>query len=129
VAQVLSYVRMALPEIEALDRKKTIFLMALSPIEVHGPHLPLRHRYLYCRGAAAALYGRPAKKNFRIIPWSRCPLFTWVPMPWPVQGSLSVPAPLLKKVLLAYVKGLAAQGFRYLFLADNHGGPPPPVGH
>jgi len=41
VAQVLSYVRMALPEIEALDRKKTIFLMALSPIEVHGPHLPL----------------------------------------------------------------------------------------
>ena len=41
MAQVLSYVRMALPEIEALDRKKTIFLMALSPIEVHGPHLPL----------------------------------------------------------------------------------------
>ncbi len=34
-----------------------------------------------------------------------------------------MPAPLLRKVLLAYAKGLAAQGFRYLFLADNHGGP------
>jgi len=41
----------------------------------------------------------------------------------PAKGSLSVPAPVMREVLLAYVKGLAAQGFRYLFLADNHGGP------
>ncbi len=35
------YVLMNLRDIEKLEREKTIFLMAVSPIEVHGPHLPL----------------------------------------------------------------------------------------
>ena len=122
MAQVLSYVRMALPEIEALDRKKTIFLMALSPIEVHGPHLPLGTD-IFIAEELLQRYTAALQEEF--------PDYTLVTLPslylgsdaLPVQGSLSVPAPLLKKVLLAYVKGLAAQGFRYLFLADNHGGP------
>ncbi|NLA26775.1 MAG: creatininase family protein [Firmicutes bacterium] len=122
MAEIMSYVGMSLPEIEALDRKKTIFLMAVSPIEVHGPHLPLgTDVFVACemlRRYAAALH-------------EEYPEYTLVALPslylgsdaLPVKGSLSVPAPLLRKVLLAYVKGLAVQGFRYLFLADNHGGP------
>jgi len=41
----------------------------------------------------------------------------------PYPGSLSVPAPHLEGILIAYGQGLAKQGFRYLFVADNHGGP------
>ncbi len=41
----------------------------------------------------------------------------------PYPGSLSIPAPHLEGILTAYGQGLAEQGFRYLFVADNHGGP------
>lgn len=122
MAQLLSYVRMTLPEIEALDRSRTIFLMAVSPIEVHGPHLPLGTD-VFVAGELLRRYAAALQQEY--------PEYTLVTLPplylgadaLPVKGSLSVPAPLLKKVLLSYVKGLAAQGFRFLFLADNHGGP------
>lgn len=38
---VLEYVELCLPEILELDREKTVFLISVSPIEVHGPHLPV----------------------------------------------------------------------------------------
>lgn len=122
MAQPLSYVRMTLPEIEALERDKTIFLMAVSPIEVHGPHLPLGTD-IFVAEELLRRYSAALQEEY--------PGYTLVGLPplylgadaLPVKGSLSVPAPLVRKVLLSYVKGLAAQGFRYLFLADNHGGP------
>ncbi|MGB4215245.1 MAG: creatininase family protein [Dethiobacteria bacterium] len=122
MAGVINYVRMSLPEIEALDREKTIFLMAVSPIEVHGPHLPLGTD-VFVAEELQRRYAAALQKEF--------PDYTLVSLPslylgsdaLPLKGSLSVPAPLLRKMLLSYVKGLASQGFRYLFLADNHGGP------
>lgn len=122
MTEPLSYVQMTLPEIEALDREKTIVLMAVSPIEVHGPHLPLGTDVFVAeellRRYIAALRAEYPDYNLVTLP----PLYLGSDA-LPVKGSLSVPAPLLRKVLLAYAKGLAAQGFRYLFLADNHGGP------
>jgi creatinine amidohydrolase len=122
MAEIISYVRMSLPEIEALDREKTIFLMAVSPIEVHGPHLPL---------GTDVFVAEELRRRYAAALHQEFPDYTLVVLPslhlgsdaLPVKGSLSVPAPLLRKVLLAYARGLAAQGFRYLFLADNHGGP------
>lgn len=117
-----SYVHMTLPEIKALDRTKTIFLMAVSPIEVHGSHLPL---------GTDVFVAEELLRRYVVALREEYPDYTLVTLPplylgadaLPIKGSLSVPAPLLRNVLLAYVKGLAAQGFRYLFLADNHGGP------
>lgn len=122
MGEVREYVMMTLPEIEVLDREKTVFLMAVSPVEVHGPHLPLGTD-VFIAGEILDRYIKALREEF--------PAYTLVKLPplylgadaLPVKGSLSVPAPLLREVLLAYVKGLAAQGFRYLFLADNHGGP------
>ncbi len=122
MSKIISYVRLALPEIEALDREKTVFLMAVSPIEVHGPHLPL---------GTDVFVAEELLRRYAAALDEEYPGLTLVALPslylgadaLPVKGSLSVPAPLLRKVLLAYVKALAAQGFHYLFLADNHGGP------
>ncbi len=122
MGELRSYVRMTLPEIDALERDKTIFLMAVSPIEVHGPHLPLGTD-VFVAEELLRRYSAALQKEY--------PGYTLVELPplylgadaLPIKGSLSVPAPLVRKVLLSYVQGLAAQGFRYLFLADNHGGP------
>ncbi|MDW7650012.1 MAG: creatininase family protein [Bacillota bacterium] len=122
MTEVREYAEMTLPEIEALDREKTIFLMALSPLEVHGFHLPLGTD-VFISLQLIERYIIQLQKEF--------PAYSLVKMPplylgadaLPVKGSVSVPAPLVKGVLLSYVKALAGQGFRYLFLADNHGGP------
>lgn len=122
MAEVLEYVKLRLPELQQLDREKTVFLISVSPIEVHGPHLPtgtdvfisleLQARY------AQQLQQRHPELTIVALP----PLYTGSDA-LPVAGSLSVPAVHLRGTLLAYARGLARQGFRYLFVADNHGGP------
>jgi creatinine amidohydrolase len=119
---VLEYVEMSLPKLEALDRSTTVFMISVSPIEVHGPHLPTGTDVF----VSEALRDRYVRELL-----SRRPHLTVVKLPalWagadalPVAGSLSVPAPHVEGVLKAYGKGLARQGFKYLFVADNHGGP------
>jgi len=120
--KMLEYVQMNLREVEKLDREKTIFLMAVSPIEVHGPHLPLGTDVF----VAEELQRRYVEALHR-----EYPDYTLVKLPplflgsdaLPVKGSLSIPAPMLRGVLISLAKGLAKQGFCYLFLSDNHGGP------
>jgi len=118
----LEYQRLTLPQLNELDRSSTIFFISVSPIEVHGPHLPtgtdvivsleLQQRYI------DELSQRHPEMTMVTLP----PLYAGSDA-LPVKGSLSVPAVALRSVLLAYAKGLAAQGFKYLFIADNHGGP------
>lgn len=119
---LLHYVDLSLPELNSLDRDKTVMIMPVSPIEVHGPHLPTGTDIF----VAEELQRRYVAELQRLHPE-----LTIVTLPalhvgsdaLPVAGSLSVPAVGLRTVLLAYVRGLSRQGFRYLFLADNHGGP------
>lgn len=122
MARVIEYVRQTLPQLQALDKTKTVALMSVSPIEVHGPHLPvgtdvyiseeLRRRYM------AEIERRHPDFTLLVLP----PLYTGAD-PLPVGGSINVRAPLLEGLVLAFASGLAAQGFRYLLIADNHGGP------
>ena len=119
---MLEYEKLTLEEVRTLDPEKTIFLMAVSPLEAHGPHLPLGTD-VFVAQELQRRYARSLNEAY--------PDYTLVKLPplflgadaLPVKGSLSVPGPVIKKVLLSIVKGLAGQGFRYLFLSDNHGGP------
>lgn len=119
---VLEYVELCLPEILELDREKTVFLISVSPIEVHGPHLPVGTDVFI----AEELMGRYVSelgKNHPELTLVKLPSLYAGSDALPVPGSLSVPAPHLEGILTAYGQGLAKQGFRYLFVADNHGGP------
>ena len=113
--KAMEYVEMSLPELRALDPGKTVFMMSVSPIEVHGPHLPV--------GTDVFIYMAELHKRQPHLQFVRLPSLYIGSDALPVAGSLSVPAVHLEGVLRAYGKGLAEQGFRYLFVADNHGGP------
>ena len=116
------YVHLTLPELEALDKDKTICLITVSPIEAHGPHLPV--------GTDIFIAQELQRRYMKIIN-GHYPGFTCLTLPdlycgsdaLPVTGSLSVRATALEAVLLDYAQGLAKQGFKYLLVADNHGGP------
>lgn len=120
--EVKEYARLSIEEIGCLNRAETVFLLAVSPLEAHGPHL--------CVGTDVFV-AEVLQKRYIAALQAEYPHLTLVLLPslylgadaLPYKGSLSVPASHLRGVLLAYAKGLAAQGFKYLFLSDNHGGP------
>lgn len=120
--EVLEYVELCLPEIEDLDREKTVFLISVSPIEVHGPHLPVGTD-VFIAEELLSRYVSELGKNHPELTFVKLPPLYAGSDALPVPGSLSIPARHLEGILTAYGQGLAEQGFRYLFVADNHGGP------
>ena len=119
---VLEYVELRLPEISQLDREKTVFLISVSPIEVHGPHLPVGTD-VFVADELLNRYVLKLGENHPELTFVKLPPLYAGSDALPVPGSLSVPAVYLEGILIAYGDGLAKQGFRYLFVADNHGGP------
>lgn len=118
----LEYQRMTLPQLKELDRNSTIFFISISPIEVHGPHLPTGTDVIVSLELQQRYIDKLSKRHPEMTMVTLPPLYAGSDA-LPVKGSLSVPAVALRTILLAYAKGLAAQGFKYLFIADNHGGP------
>ncbi len=122
VGQIYNYPAMTMEELKGLDPLKTIFLMALSPLEAHGPHLPV--------GTDVILAEKMLERYMEYLQKVH-PQYNLVVMPsltlgadaLPRIGSVEIPATLLEKTLYFYGRSLAAGGFKYLFIADNHGGP------
>lgn len=120
--KVKNYVELTFDELERLDRRNTVFLISVSPIEVHGYHLPV---------GTDVFISEKLLEGYVSLLNDRYPHLTLVKLPplyagsdaLPLAGSLSVSAKYLQGILFDYGKGLAKQGFRYLFVADNHGGP------
>ncbi len=116
------YLELTMEELDQLERERTIFLMVLSPIEAHGPHLPL--------GADLVLGEKVQQQHLQIIQ-EEFPSYQPVLLPplplgadaLPRPGSLGISGSLLGRILKGWGRELAGMGFKYLLLADNHGGP------
>lgn len=119
---LLEYKNLKYTEIDKFNRDKTIFLMALSPLETHGPHLPVGTDLIVAEKLLER-YEKELKKKFpeyNIIKLPSLPLGSSL---LPVEGSIEIKARNLEKILYDIVSSLSNLGFKYLFLADNHGGP------
>lgn len=107
-------------ELDALDRGRTICVLALSPLEVHGPHLPLgtdvfvaeevRDRAIEKLKAAHPEYG------YLYLPSYYLGSDT-------IPGSVAFDSRAVNLTLRGLGEFLASRGFRYLLVFDNHGGP------
>ncbi len=120
MAEVLEFAEMTLPELSALDRSSTLFLLALSPLEIHGPHLPL--------GTDVFIAEEVRDRALRRLGVEH-PEMTMVIMPSAFLGSDTIPGSVnvsgiaLNLFLKAQCRMLADLGFKYMLLTDNHGGP------
>ena len=117
---VLQLAEMSSPEIDSLDRDNTLFVMALSPLEVHGPHLPLGTDVWVAeeiRDRAMEKIGKSHPElDFVLLP----PYYMGSDT---IPGSVEVDSRAINLVLRATATFLADRGFHYLLLTDNHGGP------
>ncbi|MCF8002299.1 MAG: creatininase family protein [Halanaerobiales bacterium] len=119
---MLKYKDMTFQEVHNLNKDKTILLLALSPIETHGPHLPLGTDLIISEKLLLKYKEEIEKKypNHTVI---KIPSLPFGSSLLPVDGSLEIKTRLLEKILYNYIEQLAKINFKYLFIIDNHGGP------
>lgn len=110
------------PEIDGVDRGRAIVFVTCSPLEVHGPHLPV----VTDNAEAEALALRTAR---RIA--ARFPELTLLHLPpiyvaadvLPHVGSIAFRSSTITAVMSDLGRSLCKQGFRHIWVSSFHGGP------
>ncbi|RIL04646.1 MAG: hypothetical protein DCC71_13295 [Proteobacteria bacterium] len=109
-------------QFDAIDRESAVVFVTCSPLEVHGPHLPL---------GADALEGEGlAERTLRFLP-ERHAGRTFLKLPFVYAATDGVPQPgtiafrpsTTIAVLTDLGRSLAAQGFRNVMVSNFHGSP------
>lgn len=113
---------MSTPALDALDRSRTAIVLTVSPLEEHGPHLPLgvdafaaRH---FAKAVAERLVARRPGFTVVLSPTLHLGSFTFEAV-----GTVSVRQRVVRDALVDYGRSFARAGFRFIFVANGHGGP------
>jgi creatinine amidohydrolase len=113
---------MSTPALESLDRSRTVIILTLSPLETHGPHLPVgvdaftaRH---FAETIAARLVSARPLWSVVLAPTLHLGSFTFEGV-----GTVSVRQRVVRDALIDYGEAFARAGFRYILVANGHGGP------
>jgi len=110
------------PQLDALDRARTVVILTVSPLETHGPHLPLgvdafTARHFSESIAERLVAGRPGW-SVVLAPTLHLGSFTF-----DTVGTVAVRQRLVRDVVVDYGRALARAGFRHILVSNGHGGP------
>ncbi len=110
------------PALDALDRARTVIFLTVSPLEEHGPHLPLGVDALSARHFAQSVAERltAARPGWRAV---LAPTLYLGSFTFEAPGTITVRQRAVRDVLVDYGASLARAGFRYILVANGHGGP------
>lgn len=107
---------------DEIDRSRAVVLVTCSPLEVHGPHLPM--------GADALEGDGLAERMLRFLPdhhqdrvFLKLPFIYAATDTVPQPGSLYFQPSTTMTVLEDLGRTLAAQGFEHVLISNFHGGP------
>jgi creatinine amidohydrolase len=113
---------MSTPALDALDRARTAVVLTVSPLEEHGPHLPLgvdafaaRH---FARAVAERLVAQRPGWSVVLAPTLHLGSFTFESV-----GTVGVRQRVVRDTLVDYGRSFARARFRWIFVANGHGGP------
>jgi creatinine amidohydrolase len=109
-------------EFESLDRERTIFILPISPLEAHGPHLPLGVDFFNALYFAERIGGLIIKRR----PDSDVVIFPGVPLGtnvYRLPGSVKTDAISIYKMVLQFGQSIGAWGFKNIFVVSGHGSP------
>jgi len=113
---------MSTPALDALPRDRTIIILTVSPLEEHGPHLPVGVDAFTARHFAEALGERlvRARPGWSVVlaPTLHLGSFTF-----DTVGTIRVRQRVVRDVVIDYGDSLARAGFRHILVANGHGGP------
>lgn len=107
--------------IDELDREKTIVFIPISPLEEHGPHLPVGTDLLTARDAAkeAMIKVEQQKPELTCVIHPAIPLgFSKIASDFP--GTVSISSKTIRNIVFGVCSSLAKHGFKYMLLCSYH---------
>jgi creatinine amidohydrolase len=120
--RVLRWETLTKSAFDAIDRSRAVVLVTCSPLEVHGPHLPMGADALEGEGLAERMLRflpeRHRDRTFLKLPF----LYTCTDVV-PQPGSLYFQPATTMRVLEDLGRTLARQGLRDVLVSNFHGGP------
>ena len=112
---------LAWPDVELLDREKTLIFFPISPLEEHGPHLPLGTDFYGARDFAESAVDIIRRREPDAVCLLVPPLPIGAsPMNASFPGTLSVGGRTLSNLLYDLCASLARHGFRHFFAVNHH---------
>ena len=121
-ANILDLGSMTAFEVDALDRARTTIFLVVSPIEEHGPHLPLATDVIEAEGVARRLAARLATER----PADRFLFYPTIPLgadSFHFAGSASVRPGVIAALVEDVCTSLAEGGFTRFIVSSHHGAP------
>ena len=113
---------MTTPALDALERDRTVVLLTVSPLETHGPHLPVGVDAFTARHFAETIAERLVSAR---PAWSAvlAPTLHLGSFTFETTGTISVRQRVVRDAVTDYGEAFARAGFRYILVANGHGGP------
>ncbi|HEY7435016.1 MAG TPA: creatininase family protein [Methylomirabilota bacterium] len=110
------------PELDALDRARTVVILTVSPLETHGPHLPLGVDAFTARHFSEAIAGRLVAErpgwSVVLAPTLHLGSFTF-----DTVGTVAVRQRVVRDAVVDYGSAFGRAGFRHVLVSNGHGGP------
>lgn len=122
VNNILEWQHLTGAAIDAIDRTRAVILVTCSPLEVHGPHLPVVTDIT--EGDAIAT--QSAQKLLELYPdliFIKMPHLYVAADVVPHPGSVRFRTSTITRVLADLGRSLCAQGFSKIWVSSFHGGP------
>jgi creatinine amidohydrolase len=109
-------------QIEALDRNRVAVLFTVSPLEEHGPHLPVGTDLFTANAICIKLAERiiETKPGWTVLIGPSLPIGASA---FDRAGTLLARARTVRNATLDYGAALARHGFQYILVLNGHGGP------
>ncbi|TAM79195.1 MAG: creatininase family protein [Acidobacteria bacterium] len=120
--RILRLEELTFTQLEALDRNNVAVLFCVSPLEEHGPHLPVGTDLMTSAAICAKLAVRiiEAKPGWTVLIGPSIPIGASA---FDRAGTLLARASTVRNATLDYGAALARHGFRYILVLNGHGGP------
>jgi creatinine amidohydrolase len=113
---------MSMPSLDALDRARTLVVLTVSPLEEHGPHLPLGVDAFTARYFAELIAKRlvAERPGWAVV---LAPTLYLGSFTFEAVGTVSVRQRVVRDAVVDYGHALARAGFRHILVANGHAGP------
>lgn len=126
--QIYKIAEMNTRQIQSLPLEKTVVIIPGGILEEHGPYLPSftdgYATHAYTDSLAKAIVARP---GWSVVLFPRIPLGSdpanTIGTLWTFPGSYPVRTATVRAIYMDLASALGEQGFRWVFLINNHGAP------
>ena len=110
------------PAVDTLPRERTVVILTASPLETHGPHLPVGVDAFTGRYFAQAMAERivAERPGWHVV---LAPTLHLGSFAFEAAGTVTVRQRVVRDLLVDYGDALARAGFRHILISNGHGGP------